>query len=186
NRIFPGVACGTILGGTNNLGAANLASATGSGAVATLLGQRAYATSSFAFPGDAQATEVMLRGNTTDNSDVVLTLDGLLAGASNRLTLRPSTTFMVEVSVSARPTGGTGGAVGNAAAYRILAGVENQGGTINLIGAPVVGFSGEDAGGWNARLVANSTNDSLDVVVEGDNNALVRWVAQVRLVEVSQ
>lgn len=138
-------------------------------------GQYAFASGPFAAAGDAQTSTYVCRNTTTGGTQTELFLDG----AWRRMTVRTNTTLSFDALVTGRT------ASGDSAGYRIVGCIENNSGTTALVGSPTVTILGEDVPAWDATLVADDTNDALEVRVTGAAATTIRWVASVRTVEVS-
>lgn len=147
----------------------------GRAAIAPLYGQMAHAAGSFGGRGNAQESFYVLRNTTDDDSYESLFLDGI----NDRLTVPDGRTIAFNILVVARSnTGESGGA-------SIKGVAENQGGTINLIGTPLVIALGSEDPSWSATVEAYSPGDALDIVVRGAVGKTIRWVATVRTAEVA-
>jgi hypothetical protein len=166
----------TIGGGYYNLATASASTVPGGrGAAASLYGQMAYASGMFANTGDAQFSLYVMRreGTFTTGNWFDLYLDGV----DDLLTISSGRTLTFDILIVGRSDGG------ESAGYKIYGVIENVGGTTSLI-ASAVTTMGEDDDAWNARVVADDTNDALLVQVMG-NGENIRWVAVVRTAEVS-
>ncbi len=167
----------TIGGGYQNSANAQYTTvAGGSQASATHYGEMAYASGAFQQVGDAQSSLYVLRASTPGSSNYYeLFLDGL----GQRITIPDGRTMTFQILVTARDISG------NSAGYRFEGVIKNVGGTVSLVGGgpltPVM--TKEDVSSWDARVVADDTNDALVIEVKGDSG--VRWVAAVRTAEVS-
>ena len=164
---------GTISGGGGNRTTGDYSTiAGGLQAKAPLYGQSARASGAFAVPGDAQASEYMLRRIITTTNATELYLDG----TTNRMTIPSGATWAFEALVVAR--GGT-----NSAGYQVKGVIENNSGTTALVGSATTTTLGEDISSWNATALADNTFDALVISVTNDASTN-RWVATVRTTEV--
>jgi len=169
---------GAIPGGRENSVTAEGGSAVGYGAVSNVPGMHAYAGGYFSAAGDAQASHTVLRRQTTD-----ATTTELRAGSTvgSRLTLANDSVYTFSVLVVARNTGADEGA-----GYKIAGCMQRTaGGTVSMIGSATVTVFGETAAAWDATVVADNTNKTLQVNVTGEAGKTINWVADVRLVSVT-
>ncbi|MCI0394149.1 MAG: hypothetical protein L0332_22980 [Chloroflexi bacterium] len=166
----------TIAGGGSNQASGVYATIPGGyGAVASHYGEMAYASGAFAFAGDAQASRYVLRGVSTSASSFELFLDGV----DDRLTIPNTNVWAFDILVVGRTPSGNAGA-----GYRITGVIENAGGAVAFIGAPVVTVLGEDLAGWNVSVTADITNDALTIFASGSAGLTIRWVAVVNTAQV--
>ena len=138
----------------------------------------AYAAGRFAANGDAQTSTYVMRIERTCTAGTWYDL--YLNGndtPSEFLTIAPGRTVAFDALVVGRSDGG------ESAGYHIRGVVENVGGTVSIVGTPMVSTLGEDDGAWNVRAVAHNTY-GLVIQVQG-NGETIRWVATVRTAEVS-
>lgn len=183
NEVFAEFAA--IGGGRINQAFANYSTiAGGEGAVARLRAQFAYAGGGFEEEsgiqnvGSAQYSMYLLRRETANNvADQPLFLDG----NNDLLTIPLDTAMAFEIFVAAQTDDGESGA------WVIRGGIENEGGTLALLGA-----AGTTSLGVQAPLLAssvqvsvNNVNDSLDIIVDGIAGKSIRWVAVVHATEAS-
>jgi hypothetical protein len=93
------------------------------------------------------------------------------------MTIPTGATWTFEIQVAARSSGG------NSAGYLFSGVIENVSGTTAIVGTINKTVLADDAGTWDANVLADNTNDALIIQVNGDNTS-VRWVATVRTTEV--
>jgi hypothetical protein len=174
----------TVGGGYNNTSSGTI-STIGGGfrAKATRYGETSHASGRFAANGDAQHTILIVRCATTDaTADVVLTLNGDTPGSGNRLTLPAETTWSFGIKLAAyNDTDNTG------AWWTIRGGVRRDAadGTA-LIGSLIVERDSEGTmSGTSASIVADDTNEALEIRVTGLVSKNIRWVAVVDISQVS-
>lgn len=170
----------TIGGGRNNAiksSATNAVIPGGSGAVAVNVGQLAHASGSFSAPGDAQTSLYVLRAVTLNNTTTNLLLDG----TGTAMTVPSGARWAYDALI----IGSTSGAA--SAAFQLRGAIRNQGGTTTLLpGAPAIQSLGNDgAAGWTVTAFADDSQDALILRVTGPSIGTVRWVASVRVVELS-
>ena len=100
--------------------------------------------------------------------------------------LLASRTFLVEVRVVARRTGGAAGATDDGAVYVLVGGYTMVGGVATAISGttPASLFSDEDQAGWVATLDVSGTTVRVRVTGTANNN--VTWVGKASVMEVNQ
>ncbi len=161
-------------GGESNTASADYATVPGGyGASASHQGQLAYASGRFTTPGDAQTSLYVLRNTTTDSTQTELFLDG----TSKRITLNNDQTMSFDILIVARSSGQA------SAGYHIMGVIENYNGTTSFIGTPTVTTLGEDRPAWDVSVEASDDYDALRVLVTGESDFTVHWVASVRTAE---
>jgi hypothetical protein len=138
-------------------------------------GQMAHASGQFAAPGDAQTSVYVVRGTTTNATQTDLYLDGI----SQRIGVPTNSSWAFDILVIARSTNTTTGA------YQIRGAIENNGGTVVIVGATTMQTIVTEVGPWTVNAYADDVTDSLVVKATGSAGNLVRWVATVRTTEVS-
>jgi len=168
----------SIFGGRDNSVTAEAGSATGYGAVANVQGMYSRAGGYFATAGDAQASYVTMRRQTTDATPTELRAGSALG---NRLSLVNDSVYAFSILAVGRNTGADEGA-----AYKIEGCVQVTGaGSTILIGTPTVTVLGETVAGWDCAVAADSVNKALQINVTGEAGKTIRWVADVWLVKVT-
>ena len=110
-------------------------------------------------------TELFYQNRVTTTDATVTTL--------HTFTVPTSTSYMVEVVVIARRTGGIAGAAEDGAGYKLLGLYKNTAGTVAIIGAVVQTVVGESQAGWDATL--DTTGATVRVRVTGAANNNVTW-----------
>jgi hypothetical protein len=98
-------------------------------------------------------------------------------------TIPASTTVMVDVRVTARRTGGTGGSAEDGAGYVRIATFKNVAGTAGLIGTVSLPYTQESQAGWDCTL--DTTGATARVRVTGALNNNVTWHMTARVYSVS-
>jgi hypothetical protein len=63
--------------------------------------------------------------------------------------------------------------------------IKNNSGTTTFVGSPAFTRLGNDNASWDASVAADDANDALIVRVQGVSATSIRWVANVKTVEVS-
>jgi hypothetical protein len=178
---YRNVASGThsvVVGGAANTATATGSTAVGVQAVASRYGQFAQASGRFSADGDAQASQYVLRAQTTDDAATEMFLDG----SSSRLALSNDSTWAFKVLVVARRTD----ANDESAAYEYVGCIDRNAAanTTALVGSVTEVFANEDNAAWAVSIDADTTNGSLRIQVTGEAAKSINWVAYVRTVEV--
>jgi hypothetical protein len=173
NRIQSRASYATIPGGFN--------------ARAASFGQMAYASGSFAEAGDAQASSYVLRRTTTNDAPTELMLDGdgyfdgsdFLGPPVHRMGLPAGGRWSFDILIVGSADDAT------TAGYQIRGVIKRAAETTSLVGTPILTPLGVDvaAAGWSAAVEADDVNDALVIKATGDPSQAVRWVANVRVVE---
>ena len=169
----------TLGSGVTAAGTGSLA--VGIGASAVLYGAKAFASGSFTAAGDAQYGLYSLRNTTNNATATELFLDGVTA--TQRLVIPNNSVVTFSILVAGRRTDATGGGAG----YR-LEGVirkDTTAASTTFVGTPSRVVLGETNAGWNASVLADTTNGSLTVQVVGETAKTIRWVATVQTTEVT-
>jgi hypothetical protein len=183
NMIQTNATYSTIGGGYFNLITDNVKGATIPGglyASATSYGQQPYASGGFLqIPGSAQASLYVLRGLTANASVTELFLDGNESGSvSNRMNLPSSGLWAFDILVVAGRTD-----VKQDAGYQIKGIIGNVAG-VTLVKGLNKTVLWEDDASWDVSVEADSTHQALVIKVTGGSGQTIRWVANVRTVEV--
>jgi hypothetical protein len=174
------VASGTdaaIAGGQDNVASANYSAVPGGlRASAGLYGQVAHASGQFATAGDAQASDLVMRNATTDATPTELYLDG----SSTRCIVPTSKSWMFQIMLVARKDNGLD------SIYKSEGVIRNNAGTtsVNAVTTTEI-YDGIGLPATPVVIDADDPNDSLRITVTGVAATNVRWVASIRLVEVS-
>jgi hypothetical protein len=137
----------------------------------------------FASVGDATHSIFVTRRTTTDSTaNVVLTLDGNTPGASNRLVIPAKSFWTFSLKLSAYNDTDSIGAW-----WIIRGGIRRNGadGTA-LVGSLVVENDSEGSmSGTSATIVADDTNEALEIRVTGLSSKNIRWVGVLDISQVS-
>lgn len=148
----------------------------GEGAQADKAGQEVRANGNIATAGDAQTSSYIMRGVTSDANTTSIYLDGV----DQKLTINQYSSWLYNVNVVARRTD----AFNESAGY-IISGVISRDaaeGSTAIVGSNKV-VLGESSAAWDANVVADTINGSLNVEVTGENGKSINWVASVNTVE---
>lgn len=142
-------------------------------------GELSHASGRFGATGDAQHSILIARRSTTDaTANQVLFLDG----SSARLTIPAKTTWTFSVKLSAYND------TDNQGAWWIIRGGIRRDNSNNtsLIGSLIVEKDAESSlSTANATVVADDTNEALEIRVTGVASKNIRWVAVVDVSQVS-
>ena len=170
----------SVIGGRNNTSEGIYSCVTGGWrGKATRYGEISHAAGRFAQDADAQHTILIARRTTSDaTANQVLFLDG----SSARLTIPAATMWTFEVKLSAYSD------TDHEGAWWIIRGgiINNDGGQVTLVGSPIT-ENGADTSlsTASASVVADDTNDALEIRVTGVAGKDIRWVAVVDISQVS-
>lgn len=154
--------------------------ALGDGSVARAHGAIVQASGSFVSPGDAQIGSYIARGITSSNVFEEIYLDG----SSKRILIQPNTSIAYTITIIARRTDGSSN---EGAVYEIGGGIDRLDTLVStrLIGVPTKTIFSEDNPMWDVTVQADIINGSLKIMVKGEHNKTIRWVAHIKTVEVS-
>lgn len=166
----------SIPGGSTNEATGIYAIALGNSATARLRGQLALSSGKFGGTGDAQTSFLTLLGSTSDGTQTEIFLDG----SSVRVTLESDTTWAFRLLIVGRRTD----ADNESAAYEFLGCIDNNAGTVALVGSLTKTVIAEDSAAWDATVEADDTNNALVIKVTGEAAKTIRWVASIWAVEV--
>lgn len=168
----------TIPGGQDNQVATTVTHATAIGHEAKASQQAGFtmAGGKFSAVGDAQSTVLIVKGQTTDENPI-----NLIANGTSWVTIPTDTTWMFRVSVVARRTD----ADGESAAYENLGCIDNNAGTVALVGSVSQTVVAEDTAAWVFANAADNTNKALANYCYGEAGKTINWVARIELTEVT-
>lgn len=123
---------------------------------------------------DPIETVRLLRDTTTDGvAKTIWTFD-----------LVADTSYLFEANVLGRRTGGTAGAAGDSAGYKVFGTLVDVAGTATPVGAgTTTAITLEDQAGWNAAFAVSSGNVLLQVTGATDNNVV--WHVIIRIMKVA-
>lgn len=162
---------GTTFGGGNTVtGVYGLA--TGYGVTSYLRGQQSHGAVG---PLLGQGSRLVLHNVTTNATPALLFLD---EDHSAKAVIPTNGIWGVEVSLIGTTTGHT-----NTAFYKLNCLVTNTAGTVAIVGSVLKTIVAETDAAWDATLLANDTDNSLDVQVTGAAATSINWVATMYLVE---
>jgi hypothetical protein len=139
------------------------------------------ASGRFASNGDAQAGRYLLRSNTINATPAELFIDG--TGGSVRLELPDDSTWTFKITVTGHRTDLGNGHAGYTAAgviYRAAGAA-----TTSIQGAVNKVVLAESNPAWDINISADTTNGSLRITVTGETGKIIRWLALVETVEIT-
>lgn len=149
--------------------------ALGRNAVTKRSGEFAYSSAaSFITAGDAQTSQMILVGTTTNATPLTLT-------SPTRITLADSTTIVFEILVVGRRS-----AVNESAGYHFRGLIDRNSGAAStrIVGLVAKTIVAEDQMLWDANVSADTTNGAIQIQVTGEASKTIGWVAYARLVEI--
>jgi hypothetical protein len=170
----------TVAGGQNNIACSSNSTVIGGVlAKATKYGEVSHAAGYFGAHGDAQHTVLVARDSTTDaTANQVLFLDG----SFQRLTIPAETTWMFTIKLAAHnDTDNDGGW------WFFRGGIRRDASNnTSLIGTVFEEYSKDsNISSATASVVADDTNEALEIRVTGVAGKNIRWVAVVDISQVS-
>lgn len=174
---------GTVVGGAGNEAGEEYSTVLGGiEGVTRTLGQVVSAANSFVNPGDAQATVNVVFSQSITHSSTGYETIGIAQNLTNRYTLNTSQVITFDILLVGT-TSGTGKSFG----FRIEGLVKNNASAITVLASTVTTIYNADDTSFDARVLADSTNDALLVQVRDTDGAgdTVRWVATLRAAEVT-
>ena len=128
--------------------------------------------------GDAQSSQFILRGSSTDANWTTLTNNG-----NQAILLASNRTFSFISHIVARSLTSS-----QNAAYKLEGLLYNDGYGASIIGTPVKTILGEDDSSWDVRVSISGAGaggtDYLLTQVSGANSTTINWVAKIDLLEV--
>lgn len=176
--------------GTNSIalgeGATTASTATdslaiGNQSLSRIQGSVVQANGRFASVGDAQTGRYLLKSNTINAVPTELFINGTSGGA--RLELPDDSTWTFRITVTAHRTDVNDGHAGYTSAgviYR-LAGPN----TVAIQGSIQKVVLAESNPSWDINIGADSINGSLRILVTGEAGKIIRWLALVETVEIT-
>ena len=174
----------TVGGGTNNTSSGFGSTVPGGfQAKATKHGELSHAAGQFGNKGDAQHTILIARNVTTNATATILTLDGAVASATNRLVIPAETTWVFDIKLSAyNDTNNLG------SGWNIRGCIRRNAANGTAILGTNSTTTWTDGGVMNSLVVsatADDTNEALQINVTGLASTNIRWVAVVDISQVS-
>lgn len=144
-------------------------------------GSVVVANGRFGSAGDAQAGLYLLRTVTVNNVFTEAFFDG--TNGTSRMVLPDDSTWTFTATI----TGHRQDAGDGHAGYKVEGVVYRGSGvaSVAILGAPVMNVIAESNSAWDVKVAADTTNGSLRVTVKGEPGKIIRWVARVETVEVT-
>jgi len=143
--------------------------------------QSAFASGSFAAEGDAQAGIYVLRRSLNSTTPTALTSDGATASGTNQIVLPNESTFAFKILVTARAVSSN-----NEGAWEFNGVISRNIGagttTIKIVNKTKIWSS---ILGYDVTVVADQTNGALQILANGADTNVVRFVAKVDTTEVT-
>ena len=167
--------------GAETQAGANNSLAIGLQSLARTPGGVVQASGRFSNNGDAQAGRYLLRTNTISNVPAELFIDG--TAGSVRLVLPDDATWTFRITVTGHRTD-----VGNGHAGYTAAGVIYRGSgaaTTSIQGSVQKTVLAESNPSWDINISADPINGSLKITATGEAGKIIRWVALVETVEIT-
>ena len=166
---------GIFCSDSSKVGANNSAALAGSNLRTRLTGQVSWGAQ--VSVGDGQASHVVAQGVTTNATPTSIYAR---TSAGTRLLVANNSTAAFTALIVARRTD----VVGEAAAYEIKGLIANNAGTTAIVGAITKTVIAESDASWDATIVADNTNDAIDIQVTGAAAKTIKWAANVLVVEI--
>lgn len=177
-QAFDSVALGS---GAETQSGANNSLAVGMQSLARIPFGTVQAGGRFSNNGDAQVGRYTVRGTTINNTPQELLVDG--TGGSIRLSLPDNATWTFKITVTGHRTDLGDGHAGYTAAGVIYRG--SGAATTNIQGSVQKTVLAESNPSWDINISADAVYGSLKISVTGENGKIIRWVALVETVEVT-
>ncbi len=155
--------------------------AIGNQALVRIPGTVAVSHGRFSNTGDAQACKYIMRTHTTGALWTELFLDG--TAGSQRLELPDDSTWSYQIQITAHRTDAGDGHAGYTAAGVIYRGAGV--GSTTLQGKPTIQKLSESDPSWDINIEADTTNGSLKITSKGETGKIIRWVAAINTVEIT-
>jgi len=149
--------------------------------LARIQGGVVQANGRFASNGDAQTGRYLLRTNTISASPAEMFIDG--TGGSVRLTLPDDATWTFKITITGHRTDTGNGHAGYTAAGVIYRG--SGAATTFIQGSVNKVVLAESNPVWDINISADPTNGSLKILVTGETGKIIRWLALVETVEIT-
>lgn len=160
---------------------ANDSLAIGNQSLARIPGGVVQANGRFASNGDAQVGRYLLRTNTISAVPTEVFVNGTAGGI--RLTLPDDSTWTYKITVTGHRTDVSDGHAGYTAAGVIYRG--SGAATTALQGSVQKSVLAESNPVWDINISADTINGSLKITVTGESGKIIRWLALVETVEIT-
>lgn len=123
---------------------------------------------------------VVYEGSTTDDTLTELFVDGV----SLARTLIPTDTQTVfSLFITGKQTGGIAGAVGDSVTFKVEGEIKNIGDVITINNNTTITVSQiTPTENWEVSVLADDTNDSINISVLGEVDKNISWVGELRII----
>jgi len=169
---------GTVVGGGNNVADSTYSTAMGQEASTDNHGVVAHSAGQIAAVGDAQFMRALWRIQTTD---ATANVEAFLDGSSVRFAIDDDSTYAFFIRGVARRTDVNG----ESAHYTLEGTVDRNAGVTALVSAVTKVVVDEDTAAWDVQVLANDTNDALQIDVTGEAAKTINWVFSGEFVKVT-
>lgn len=169
-----------VLGSGAQAAAAN-SLAIGDQSLSRIPGGVVQANGRFASSGDAQTGRYLLRGHTVTSSFTEIFVDG--TGGTTQLVLPDDSTWTFKGTVTGHRTD-----VGDGHAGFSFEGVIYRGAgvaSVAMVGKPTISTISKTNRQWDIAIAADTTNGALKISCLGQSGKIIRWVALIETVEVT-
>jgi hypothetical protein len=135
----------------------------------------------FQSSGDAQVGRYILRTHTVNQLSTEAFIDG--TAGSVRLVMPDDSTWKFRADIVGHRTDGSDGHAGFVVEGLIYRTAGNA--SVSLVGRPQKHILSRTDAGWDVNITADTTNGSLKIAVTGQTGKVIRWVAFIETVEVT-
>ena len=130
-------------------------------------------------PAGYQSNKYILYGTTTNADTTEIFIGG---GSNSRVPVGNNVTMFYTVDIVARRTDATGESAG----WTLKGVVDNVAGNVQNVGNVYEVAVASDDGNWAVDVVADNTDDAVNVVVTGAAGKTVKWMATVETQEITE
>lgn len=171
------------VGSGNNVQTAN-SIALGEQAVARHINSLVYSNGRFSSQGDSQVGKYILKAVTTNNFQREMYLDG--PAGTSPLILPDHSTWIFKATIIAHQTDGPD-LIMDRSGWEIRGVIYKIAGSTSIAfqGNPVKELLGTSNPNWTVDVVANTAVGSLSIVVRAEAGKIIRWIASVDTVEIT-
>lgn len=123
---------------------------------------------------------VVYEGSTTDDTLTELFVDGV----SLARTLIPTDTQTVfSLFITGKQTGGIAGTIGDSVTFKVEGEIKNIGDVITINNNTTITVSQiTPTENWEVSVLADDTNDSINISVLGEVDKNISWVGELRII----
>lgn len=155
--------------------------AIGKQSLSRIQGGIVQASGRFASSGDAQAGKYLLRTHTVNQSTTELFVDG--TGGSVRLELQDNSTWTFRAMITGHRTDSDDGHAGFEVSGVIYRG--SGANTTSILGQISKTVIARSDSAWDINIVSDTSNGSLKVTAKGEVGKVIRWVALIETLEIT-